>query len=771
MIWPFARRAKTRPAPSRRYTTLLWLALVSLLGGFVGLGEPIEDMWHSARNLMRSRPASGDIVVIAIDDKSLQQLSWPWPRRTYGALSDELRALGARRAFFNIDLPPSAVAADDRSVAESFARWSPKLTATTRFVFDPVTDARTDVLPADPIRRVVDLANSNFRYDYRGMVGQLPYAMSGGDGIHPSLAAKLAGVTGDDGKTFPIDYSINPQSIPAVSASDVLAGRVPSGAIAGKDVVVGITSGQLNNLFFAPGRGQQPGVYFHVLGAETLKRGTPIDLGWFGPFLAALAVAVLAVRFRPKPAVAMLLIIAVAIILLPLALDPLMLFVDIVPAAFLLIAMAGASLWRAFRLAYRLRGSINAISGLPNLNALREQGNHSGPLIAARVQNFAAIGSALVPDQEKELVEQIVARLRVGAPKTRIYQGDEGIFAWFAEEGMTAALGDHLEALHALFRGPVMVGNSQYDLTISFGVDASGERSPTNRLGSALVAADEAAREGSRWKVYDPAKLKEAAWKLSLLSQLDAAIEGGDLWVAFQPQVDLSTRRIFAAEALVRWTHPDKGSISPDEFIRAAEQNNRIEKLTWHVMNRAIEAAAAINGQGIPFGMSVNLSARLLDDPGLVPQLDALLARHGLDARLLTLEITETAALTTSTTTIEALERLRACGVQLSIDDYGTGLSTLDYLKRIPASEIKIDKSFIQAIDRSSSDRLMVQSTIQLAHSLGQRVVAEGVEQDETLQMLVSMGCDVAQGYLLGRPASFRVLVDLLLEERGLKAA
>jgi len=216
----------------------------------------------------------------------------------------------------------------------------------------------------------------------------------------------------------------------------------------------------------------------------------------------------------------------------------------------------------------------------------------------------------------------------------------------------------------------------------------------------------------------------------------------------------------------VRWTHPEKGPISPVEFILAAEQSDRIEKLTNFVLDGAIAAAARVNKDGAPFHVSVNLSARLIDHPGLTANVTELLKRHGLAPNRLTLEITETAALSTTGLSLEPLLELRYLGVDISIDDYGTGLSTLDYLKKIPATEIKIDKSFVQAIDKSHSDRLLVNSTIQLAHSLGQKVVAEGVEDSATLEALERMGCDLVQGYLIGRPMNFSALLKRL-NERG----
>jgi EAL domain-containing protein (putative c-di-GMP-specific phosphodiesterase class I) len=309
------------------------------------------------------------------------------------------------------------------------------------------------------------------------------------------------------------------------------------------------------------------------------------------------------------------------------------------------------------------------------------------------------------------------------------------------------------------------------DLAISFGVELGSGRSISNRLASALVAADEAAHDGLKWKYHDPESLENASWKLSMLSQLDEAIDRDEVWVAYQPKLDLATRQIIGAEALARWTHPEKGPIAASEFVAAAEQHNRIGKLTDFVLEKAVTAAAQINKRGIEFEIAVNLSARLLTDKGFTLRLSALLARHGLAPQHLTLELTETAALTDSGEGLDMISRLRDLGINIAIDDYGTGLSTLEYLKKIPANEIKIDQSFVKGIVDNRSDRLMVQSTIGLAHSLGRKVVAEGVEHRDILDLLVEMKCDIAQGFAVGRPMSLDLLTKRVASERKRTAA
>jgi EAL domain-containing protein (putative c-di-GMP-specific phosphodiesterase class I) len=447
-------------------------------------------------------------------------------------------------------------------------------------------------------------------------------------------------------------------------------------------------------------------------------------------------------------------------------------FVEIAPALFLLLIVGAGLAWSIFRRIYKQRGAINATSGLPTLEALRQRPIEQCPLlIAAKVQNFAEIVSALPGGSERVLVEQITSRLVLGSGESQLYQGDDGIFAWLSTASSSDPAEDQLDALHALFRSPVTIEGTPIDLSVRFGVDANRERSVPSRMAGAIVAADEAASAGLRWKWYELGTTEDTTWKLSLLSQLDAAMDSGDVWVAYQPKMELATGAIASAEALVRWTHPERGAISPMEFIPAAEQSNRIERLTYFVLDRALRAAAAIRAKGVDFSVAVNLSARLIEHRSLAPMVKQLLSHHKVPASSLTLEVTETATLASQGARLVALEELREAGVQISIDDYGTGLSTLEYLKKVPAHEIKIDKSFVQSICKSQSDRLLVHSTIQLAHSLGRKVVAEGVEDRDTLDVLTTMGCDTVQGFLIGKPLNFRDLLKLFARDHKEAAA
>lgn len=278
-------------------------------------------------------------------------------------------------------------------------------------------------------------------------------------------------------------------------------------------------------------------------------------------------------------------------------------------------------------------------------------------------------------------------------------------------------------------------------------------------LQRAEVAMYVAKRDGSGVEVFDPLSDHGSARRLQLTAALRAAVADRQLEVHYQPKVDPATGVVLGAEALVRWRHARLGPISPDEFIPLAEYTGLIGPLTTYVLETALAECRRWRASGRPLSVAVNLSARSLTDLGLPAHVDRLLAAAGLPAAALTLEITESVVMSDPERALRVLEELRSLGVRLSVDDFGTGMSSLAYLKRLPVHEVKIDKSFVTGMLNDAGDSAIVHAAIRLVHDLGLRVVAEGVEDVPTQRQLAAWDCDTVQGYLLSRPipaATFR---------------
>jgi len=239
---------------------------------------------------------------------------------------------------------------------------------------------------------------------------------------------------------------------------------------------------------------------------------------------------------------------------------------------------------------------------------------------------------------------------------------------------------------------------------------------------------------------------------LALLVELRRAIDACELHLNYQPKIDLATGAVVGAEALIRWNHPVRGEVSPEQFIPLADRTALIQPLTSFVLAEAIGQLGRWRRDGLALTMSVNLSAPNLADPKLPDQIAQLLLAHGVPPSALQLEITETTVMSDLIGTSLVVGRLSALGIELSIDDFGTGYSSLAKLRALPIAEIKLDKTFVGRMLREPEDAAIVASTIGLGHALGLRVVAEGVESEEAALELGRLGCDLAQGYWYSRP-------------------
>jgi EAL domain-containing protein (putative c-di-GMP-specific phosphodiesterase class I) len=275
-----------------------------------------------------------------------------------------------------------------------------------------------------------------------------------------------------------------------------------------------------------------------------------------------------------------------------------------------------------------------------------------------------------------------------------------------------------------------------------------------------------AKRDGTGVQVYRADGDQHSARRLALAGSLRSAIERGELVLHFQPQTRLTGDRLHGVEALVRWEHPEFGLVPPDEFIDIAEQTGQIRELTRWVLDRACATWAALVEQGHRLDMSVNVSVRNLLEPDLTDAVARILAQHGMPGRRLTLELTESHLMADTERTENVLRELAGLGVRLSIDDFGTGYSSLAYLRHMPVAEVKIDRSFVAGVTVDANQSAIVEAIIQLAHTLQLEVVAEGIEDEAAQRHLAGLGCDLVQGYHLGRPMPLAQLTTWLAGRR-----
>jgi diguanylate cyclase (GGDEF)-like protein len=378
-------------------------------------------------------------------------------------------------------------------------------------------------------------------------------------------------------------------------------------------------------------------------------------------------------------------------------------------------------------------------------------------LLLLDLDNFKNINDTLGHLAGDRLLVEVGDRLRASVRADDLVArlgGDE--FAVLLRGITSPVEADHLAAsMLDRLRRPLMLEGLR--ISVEGSVGAACHPQDAGDLEGLLRCADvamyRAKRRGHTVVHYDAAGDLQDQARLAVLAELQVALDEEQLVLHYQPKLDLHSGRVCGAEALVRWQHPVRGLLGPAEFIPVVEHSSLIGAFTLHLLERAVADCVAWQQAGMPtVGVAVNVSARNLLHHELPDEVAGLLARHGLEPRHLMLEVTETAMMTEAEVCEEVLRRLRSVGVRISVDDFGTGYSSLTFLQRVAVHEVKLDRAFVSHVTSSPSAATIVRATTELAHGLGLSVVAEGVETEEQLRHLQVIGCDIAQGYHLGRP-------------------
>ena len=422
----------------------------------------------------------------------------------------------------------------------------------------------------------------------------------------------------------------------------------------------------------------------------------------------------------------------------------------------------------------------DVLTGLPNelhftelLNTAIEAGAQPPQpfaVLQANIERLSEINDALGFGQGDQILRDFGRRVVAAAPphaQVARLRGDEFAILLPGCERETALHTAHV--LEALLSQPFQVADIALQVSAKMGLSLFPDHGSTahDLYRHVDIAVQQAKKRGVSVAVFDPVHNPNRSHRLNMAGELQRAIQSGDLRLYLQPKVSFHSGQVCGAEGLVRWQHPTRGLVPPGEFIELAEHTGLIQPLTEWVIETAMRQTQDWERQDQPLPIAVNLSARNLRDESLLEKIRDWQTTLGTQASWLELEITESAVMEDAELALRVLHSLRESGISLYIDDFGTGYSSLSYLQKLPVEYIKIDQSFVRQIDRDKDSALIVRSTIDLAHDLGHKTVAEGVETQAQWDLLASLGCDMAQGYLIARPMPAEDFLGWLAEFRA----
>ena len=429
--------------------------------------------------------------------------------------------------------------------------------------------------------------------------------------------------------------------------------------------------------------------------------------------------------------------------------------------------------------------AVDSLTGLPTrlyfegqLNAAAKKCDAKGTHLAVLfidLDGFKPVNDTFGHSSGDRVLEQVGQRLKAmsrGAVVAARVGGDEFLLMSVgvaSQESVAQLAGKLIAALSQ----PYKVDEREVGISCSVGIATYPEACHPSKLIARADAAMYAAKRagGSRHCFYAPEMDADVQQNFDMLRDLRQALANDELELFFQPKIDAKSGKVTAAEALLRWNHPTRGVVMPAEFVPLAERSGLIGPLGNWVIEAACKQARAWRDKGLRMRVAINLSAVQMRQDDIADRIAEALTRHRIHPSLLTCEITETAAMEDTGATQETFRRLGELGAHLSIDDFGTGYSSLSYLRQLPAEELKIDGSFVKDVDHSADARAVVDAVVKLAHALGLKVVAEGVESVRQQNVLIQLGCDELQGFLFAKPMSARALLLWAMDDRSISAA
>jgi len=770
---------------------LLLLACATLvLGAYVsGALQPVDNQLAAWRAGLVQRAPSGSLVVVEIDSQSLRAAhEWPWSRARFAQAITNLRRAGAGLVAVDVDFTARSDAASDAALGAAIDAEPGSIVLPTF-----VQPGGLENAPLASLSRNAVVASVNIPIDTDGRARRYARGFHHHGHYHQSLAAAVANARYGDESSFLIDYGVRLDEIYRLSFDDVYRGRFPAELVRGRTILIGATALELGDEFSTPVRPGVTGVYVHALAAESLVQGRALNE--LNPLITLLmAFGVFAIlwpgRAQPrawgqKHAVMLALLIAGPVLVQALAPLSLNLSIAVFAQAVCFFAAVQTELARRTALvtqereeALRFAALHDPETNLPNrramLQKLREAldsaDGHVVIAIAMGVERFAMLRAAIGYTHANTVITRLAGSITQQRHASEIFHLSTAII------GMVVVA--ESEAAFRQMSAPALTGPGhtldvdgqeiEIDVRVGVSMAADGAATADQLLEQAAIALDHARMLKRRLIEFNTETFPDPRVQLALTSDIVRGLERGDFSLVYQAKADARTGACVGGEALIRWRHPELGDVEPDRFIAAAEETGAIDDLSRWVLRQALRAQAEMRSVGIDVPLSINLSGRLLVDGGFcAAAIDAVEEA----AANLCIEITETAIISDPQAAMASIAGFRAAGMKISIDDYGAGLSSLSYLKQIAADELKLDKSLIGDIRSTERDRLILRSTIDLAHSLGMQVVAEGVEDDATHAVLVALGCDTVQGYLISKPIALGDFIARFAPRRDARIA
>lgn len=769
--------------------TRLLVPLLAFAAGCItwitGFLAPLDRALFDGQTHWLEQQVDSNVAIVEIDARSLHELgTWPWRRARHAELLERLQSLGARNLFVDIDFSaPSNYPEDDLRLAQTLTQYHGSIVLPA--FWQPLSSEGSALILSNPLPALsvsphVSTGSVNLIPDVDGLVREIPYLSSASsDPVVPVWRRLLPAARHTDNGPLPLDFRIAPTSFQHLSYVDVLEGRVTPD-LKGKTVFIGATAVELGDIVPVPVQHALPGIAVQAIAYETARRAAAVSLGPGAMLILLIVWAACCAGWLLHVSWKKALQVSSALIGLQLLANTLAYAngnVQFISSPFLVTALCalvlvllrslGVETFRAQRKReqeLQYHATHDGLTGIPNrryltglLQGILSNSAADTPCVVLMLglDGFNQVNDIFGHSTGDEVLIQLGKRLQALNTNCRCVasMGGDKFALLFTQTGDDVVT-QVSRQVRAITDVPIMVRDVPISLGARFGVShcPGHGRDAELLLQRSDIALSSAKRKRSAVEIYESSLDVGSPRRLQMLAELRSAIARQELSLHFQPKVHLTTGTHLEVEALCRWRSPVLGHVSPAEFVPLVEASDLVRPLTEWTLRESLQRCRQWRKRGYLLKIAVNLSARHLQEDGFADWLAELIASSEASPGWLELEITESAIMTDTARALTTVHALRELGVTLSIDDYGTGYSSLAYLQKLAVHRLKIDRSFVAGMETSQHDRLIVKSTVELAHQLGLEVIAEGIETRGQYTLLQSMGCDVGQGYLIARP-------------------
>lgn len=744
---------------------LLLAAFFGALGA-VGFFEPVTLALNSLQSKIRTKAVSGDIVVVGIDSQSISEIGrWPWPRDVQADLLRGIDGYKPKSVYVDIGYQGKTTPQADQALKAAIQNMKSP-TAVIALATEPADRSVKTIFShynavgnATPVT-----AYSPYLFGY---IWSLPTSIPTKRGTIPSVASSIVNTGNPENREFRIDFNFDPGTIPIFSAKDIFAGKVHKSKLNGKVVLLGVTDETQNDVHSMPGWGEHPGVLFHVLGAETLKDGYPVNLKWLPLFAIALLIAALhltRVGLRQSKLLAWCGSLSVLgasswLTVIHLTNDPM--------PAMGLIASVGIYVSR--QKAALLRAQRNEQTGFADM---------TGYMVKEVISNAVFIGATLTRAETRrgyvletdnlKIMKEVGRRLSTVIDERQLTHNNTQQFLWEMPMIPGSKLSEHLEGLKRLFTDPIIIDGRKIDVEIFFGVDRDVNTSIDRRMDSALSASSFARDTNATFKIATSTSFKEHLGR-NFGSEFDNAIAVGDATVMLNPEMDLLTKRIRAAGITLKWQHPAYGEIANLQIFEMALNTGNLEKISLYLCDQAAAFAAELAKSKPGITVSVKISVEILAGNAFQDWLKAQIANPQFRANNICFNILNLDSFKNDSAAQWAVRNLQQHGLRAAIGNFGATDTDIQLMNRLKPDAVYLGRDFSSALLGRRSYEIFVDMALRIASSSNVLTIAEDLEDRDVLAELQKRGCNRATGKIIAIPLTLNDFIASVRERENKK--